>query len=77
MGEVKVKHPATFSKAILERLDELVPNGVWLDPFAGTGKIEQLDRPGRGFVGIELEPEWAKVATLIEVHEGDCRKVMR
>lgn len=59
--DVVVKHPATYSKAILEKLDELIGPGIWLDPFIGTGKLYSLTRPDRQFVGVELEPEWAGV----------------
>lgn len=57
--EQKVLHPAKFSDAILERLDMLVPDGLYLDPFAGTGRVHELERAGRRTVGIEIEPEWA------------------
>lgn len=68
--EVAVKHPAKFSPAIIDKLGELVPPGVWLDPFAGVGTIAVLEGsvPQRGhvrfeaprhFVMLELEPEWA------------------
>lgn len=53
------KHPAKFSAPILDVLDRLVPDGVILDPFAGTGRIHQLQRDGRHTVGVEIEPEWA------------------
>ena len=53
------KHPATFSDNILERLDVMVPPGVYLDPFCGVGKIFRLTRADRQFVGVELEREWA------------------
>lgn len=53
------KHPAKFSDPIVNALDRLVPDGVILDPFAGTGRIHLLDRPGRRTIGVEIEPEWA------------------
>ncbi len=53
------KHPATFTKAILTKLDEIVPNGVYLDPFAGVCKIQRIQKLSRQFVCVELEPEWA------------------
>lgn len=57
----KAKHPAKFSAPILDELRLLTADvkGVLLDPFAGTGKIHQLERRGMKTVGIELEPEWA------------------
>ena len=61
MSETKQKHPATFSRTILKKLDEIVPPGLYLDPFAGTGKIYQLEDDNRRFVTVELEPEWAEM----------------
>lgn len=58
-----VKHPAKWSPQILKVLDELVPSGDYLDPFAGTGGIHKLaenEVVTRRFVTLELEPEWAK-----------------
>lgn len=58
-------HPAKFSIAILERIGDLlasrcdVDNPLVLDPFAGTGRIHELD--GIRSVGVEIEPEWAAV----------------
>lgn len=52
------KHPAKFSKPVLEAAQLLLPHGaVVLDPFAGTGLIHTLD----GFItiGNEIEMEWA------------------
>lgn len=60
-AEVKPKHPATYSRAILAQLDELVPPGLYLDPCAGVGKIFRLDRDDRAFVAIEIERPWADV----------------
>lgn len=54
-----IKHPAKFSVPILYALDHLAPDGVILDPFAGTGRVHRLERPGRRTVGVEIEPEWA------------------
>lgn len=57
------QHPAPFSNAILHKLMALVPDGVYLDPFCGIGRVFQLTKPGeREFVGIELEKEWADQA---------------
>lgn len=54
-----MKHPAKFSKPILDALQGLVdPSWLVLDPFAGVGGIHTL--PCRT-VGVELEPEWASV----------------
>jgi hypothetical protein len=59
-GEQRRKHPATYSASILSKLDEMVPDGIWCDPFVGTGKLYQLSTPSRQFVGVELEAEWAE-----------------
>jgi len=71
-----IKHPATFSPLIIEAIAtelreqwELVRKAwsyeralLWvLDPYAGIGKIHQID-PTRQWAmtkGVELEPEWA------------------
>ncbi len=57
--KLKPRHPATFSKNILAKLDELIPAGLYLDPCAGVGKIHQLERNDRYFVSIEIEKPWA------------------
>lgn len=64
-----MKHPARYSKPILELFklivedfrakDPLARIDV-LDPFAGTGRIHTLhDQPRVYTFGIEIEPEWA------------------
>lgn len=59
---MKVHHPATFSDAILRHLanSSLLGPGVWLDPFAGVGKVHRLADAGRCFVGVEIEEVWAR-----------------
>lgn len=52
------EHPAKFTDAILEKIDEILPQGKLLDPFAGTGKIHNI---GRDSIGVEIEPEWANM----------------
>lgn len=66
-----VSHPAKFSDEIIASVRTLLltqhalPGGRVLDPFAGTGRIHQLQdgghdaRLGVQTVGVELEPEWA------------------
>jgi SAM-dependent methyltransferase len=52
-----VSHPARFTDEILRVMGDLLR--VYprvLDPFAGTGRIHEIDRDT---VGVELEPEWA------------------
>jgi tRNA G10 N-methylase Trm11 len=58
-------HPAKFSIPILERIGDLLATRrdmqepLVLDPFAGTGRIHEL--PGINTIGVELEPEWARM----------------
>lgn len=62
-------HPAPFSDAVLDVFRDLLAR--WnvrggrrlLDPFAGTGRIHELATDGWETVGVELEPEWARVHT--------------
>jgi tRNA G10 N-methylase Trm11 len=66
---LKVSHPAKFNDQVLyvigDLLCEFLPVSAGqrrrvLDPFAGVGKIHQLnDRSIADTVGIEIEPEWA------------------
>ena len=51
------KHPAKFSDSVLETIDRGLGDAVAvLDPFAGTGRVHDLDRDT---TGVEIEPEWA------------------
>lgn len=56
-------HPARFSDPIIDELRKLSVGitGTVLDPFAGTGKVHQLERRGLKTVGVEIEPEWAEM----------------
>lgn len=56
-------HPAKFSDPILDVIRQEVGSvvGTALDPFAGTGKVHQLQRDGLRTVGVEIEPEWAEI----------------
>lgn len=55
--EPKVSHPCPFSDEILNVIRPMVrPTDRVLDPFAGVGKIHELNADT---VGVELEPEWA------------------
>jgi DNA modification methylase len=54
-----VKHPAPYSRAILDAIQRLLPSDRslrLLDPFAGTGSIHEL---GFASVGVEIRPAWA------------------
>jgi hypothetical protein len=59
-------HPAPFSDAVLDAFRELLDlhhDGVGrrlVDPFAGTGRIHEL-QPRWTTIGVELEPEWASL----------------
>ena len=57
------EHPAKFSNNILDEIRQMLDGatGLLLDPFAGTGKIHQLETPQLKTVGVELEPEWANM----------------
>lgn len=53
--------PAAYSDSVLDHLDVLIRKyGVSqaLDPFAGSGRIHELDVRA---VGLEIEPEWASL----------------
>jgi hypothetical protein len=57
-------HPAKYSPTIMAHLTELLRDrnrfpGMILDPFAGTGRIHNLERDDT--IGIELEAEWAEM----------------
>lgn len=57
-----IKHPAVFTQSILLEIDWLLKNvnGYVLDPFAGTGRIHDLQ--AHTTVGVEIEPEWAAMS---------------
>lgn len=57
-----LKHPAPFSASILEALALGLEgaHGILLDPFAGTGRVHSLARPGLRTIGIELEVPWLR-----------------
>lgn len=59
-----ISHPARYSSELLPIFAAAVPVSQYprvLDPFAGTGRIHELENET---VGVELEPEWA------ELHPG-------
>lgn len=75
----KVKHPATFSAAVLDVMDHWIPKGTKdepvriLDPLAGIGKgPERFNRPQdyQLACGIELEQEWASQSPLVACGDG-------
>ena len=69
-----VSHPARFSDGLLPVFADLLAGYKRiLDPFAGTGRIHELQAVGFETVGVELEPEWAALHPATEV--GDARKL--
>lgn len=71
MSETTVKHPAKFSDELMPMLAKALEPcrigthpAIVLDPFAGSGRIHELQNFGFTTVGIEIEPEWA------EMHPG-------
>ena len=55
-----VRHPAPYSKGLIPLFSELlVGYSDVLDPFAGIGRIHELEPFGYNTHGVELEPEWA------------------
>lgn len=68
-----LSHPARFSKDLLPVFADLLTRYIGegtatvLDPFAGAGGIHQLEDYGWQTVGVELEPEWAKLHDRTEV----------
>lgn len=58
-------HPTVKPTDLMAWLVRLVtpPGGIVLDPFAGSGStLVAAKREGLGFVGIEREPEYVKIA---------------
>lgn len=56
-----ISHPARYSDALIPVFVELLgpDRHTILDPFAGTGKIHDLEHHGYDTVGIEIEKPWA------------------
>lgn len=64
-----LSHPARYSDGMTDRFAEILaelgytpndgPAVQVLDPFAGTGRIHELQQHGYSTLGVELEPEWA------------------
>lgn len=75
------EHPAKFSPVILDELrwlvkaeaDRLERKPSLLDPFAGVGRIHQLEDIARTY-GVELEPEWA--ACHHRTRQGDALRLV-
>lgn len=57
--ESPTKHPAVYSTQVLDAIaHHIEPEWFVLDPFAGTGKVHELECQT---VGVEIEPEWAEM----------------
>lgn len=58
-----VSHPARYSDELIPMFASLLGGDVVrvLDPFAGTGRIHELQACGLETVGVEIEPEWASL----------------
>lgn len=59
-----ISHPARYSQALLDEFRSIlkhydIPEGAILDPFAGTGRIHELQNDGWDTVGVEIEKEYA------------------
>jgi tRNA G10 N-methylase Trm11 len=77
-AEVRVKHPAKWTPAILDAIEAVLTNHypevkTVLDPFAGTGGIHRLRGLDIETTGVELEPEWAEQHPCTEV--GDALRL--
>lgn len=62
--ELKNEHPAPFPLAFADRCVASTTGQVVLDPFMGSGTTALAAlQNGRDFVGIELSPEYCKLAS--------------
>ena len=61
-----MRHPAKYNDKLLPVFVEMIKKvgaSTILDPFAGSGTVGVVaQKLGRGFVGIELNPEYVKLA---------------
>lgn len=61
------KHPATFSKALIDVFVDVLANEVAvgsriLDPFAGPGGVHDVaDKLGIDSIGVEIQQKWAEL----------------
>jgi adenine-specific DNA-methyltransferase len=62
----RTPHPAQFPLDLVDRvmLGFSNPGEVVLDPFMGSGTVAvSCLQHGRGFLGIEIKPEYCEIAT--------------
>lgn len=72
----KREHPAKFSEGIVETMAQMLFDraGCVFDPFAGTGRLRELEALGPWCVHtVEYEPEWAMWDPLTWL--GDARNL--
>lgn len=85
MTRTNVKHPAKFSKAIMDLLCFLIREEAdrskfslnVLDPFAGVGSIHEISKidPRIKTMGVEIEAEWAMMGPACNYCEGSGQNV--
>jgi site-specific DNA-methyltransferase (adenine-specific) len=64
-NRTKMKHPATFPDLLASDLIRCFcpPGGTTLDPLCGSGTtLVQAAKNGRDFLGIEINPEYVRIA---------------
>lgn len=63
MQDMNNPHPAPFPEALIERIISSTNAEVVLDPFMGSGTTAVVaKRLGLKFIGIEISPEYCKMA---------------
>lgn len=68
-GDAKSSHPHEKPDKVMDNVVSMVPGGLILDCFMGTGSTGAAAvRAKRGFVGIELDPRYFDVA---------CKKISK
>ena len=63
--KIAYEHPAIFPDKLAQ--DHIIswsnPNDIILDPFSGSGTVAKAAKQfGRRFIGIEINPEYCKIA---------------
>jgi DNA modification methylase len=79
--ETKSKHPAPFPEKLAKNciIYYSYEGDTILDPFAGSGTTGKMAKQlGRNFIGIELDPEYFKIAEkrINEISIEDTQKVV-